>query len=150
LSLFFFLVWNIGWVWVTMSFIDPRTYIPSNSTESQILKFTFIVCVPICVILIVLLVLYIMRRNSNTNVDWSSLGGFVPTNNNLSTVLLNLWKILWFLKHFDVFGSFNDLLTHIYEQAELGLSKDIREMLPIVIYKESFTVNDTQWVLSYS
>ncbi|VYS62172.1 unnamed protein product [Arabidopsis thaliana] len=96
-----------------MSFIDPRTYIPSNSTESQILKFTFIVCVPICVILIVLLVLYIMRRNSNTNVDWSSLGGFVPTNNNLST-------------------------------AELGLSKDIREMLPIVIYKESFTVNDTQ------
>ncbi|CAE6130684.1 unnamed protein product [Arabidopsis arenosa] len=28
--------------------------------------------------------------------------------------------------------------------AELGLSKDVREMLPIVIYKESFTVKDTQ------
>jgi len=35
------------------------------------------------------------------------------------------------------------------EQAELGLSKDIREMLPVVIYKESFIVKDSQWVLIF-
>ncbi|CAL9232280.1 unnamed protein product [Arabidopsis halleri] len=94
-----------------MSYINPKTYVPSNSTESQLLKLTFLVSVPICFILIVVLVLYIIRRNSNTNVDWSSF--LMHRNNYLS-------------------------------MAELGLSKDIREMLPIVIYKESFTVKDTQ------
>ncbi|CAL9232279.1 unnamed protein product, partial [Arabidopsis halleri] len=34
-------------------------------------------------------------------------------------------------------------------QAELGLSKDIREMLPIVIYKESFTVKDSHFILFF-
>ncbi|CAL9232277.1 unnamed protein product [Arabidopsis halleri] len=99
----------------------PETYAPSNSTESEKLKLyqAFIFSVPICFTFIVLFVLYLiyLRRNSTTNVDWSSLGMrggiFVPTNNNLST-------------------------------AELGLSKDLREMLPIVIYKESFTVKDSQ------
>ncbi|KAG7619951.1 Zinc finger RING-type [Arabidopsis suecica] len=99
----------------------PETYAPSNSTESEKLKLyqAFIFSVPICFTFIVLFVLYViyLRRNSTTNVDWSSLGmrggTFVPTNNNLST-------------------------------AELGLSKDIREMLPVVIYKESFIVKDSQ------
>lgn len=31
-------------------------------------------------------------------------------------------------------------------QAELGLNKELREMLPIIVYKESFSVKDTQWV----
>ncbi|CAL9232278.1 unnamed protein product [Arabidopsis halleri] len=97
-----------------MSYINPKTYVPSNSTESQLLKLTFLVSVPICFILIVVLVLYIIRRNSNTNVDWSSF--LMHRNNYLS-------------------------------MAELGLSKDIREMLPIVIYKESFTVKDSHFIL---
>jgi len=76
----------------------PETYAPSNSTESEKLKLyqAFIFSVPICFTFIVLFVLYViyLRRNSTTNVDWSSLGmrggTFVPTNNNLSTVTLSL------------------------------------------------------------
>lgn len=29
-------------------------------------------------------------------------------------------------------------------QAEMGLKKELREMLPIIIYKESFSIKDTQ------
>lgn len=35
------------------------------------------------------------------------------------------------------------------EQAELGLSKELREMLPIVVFRESFSVMDSQWVSSF-
>lgn len=31
-------------------------------------------------------------------------------------------------------------------QVELGLKKELREMLPIIVYKESFSVRDTQSV----
>ncbi|CAL9232281.1 unnamed protein product [Arabidopsis halleri] len=102
-----------------MSSIDPnpKTYAPSNSTESEKLKlYQALIFSAICFTFIVLIVLYIIRRKCTTNVDRSSLGmprGAFPININLSTV-------------------------------ELGLSKDIREMLPIVIYKESFTVKDSQ------
>ncbi|XP_010437439.1 PREDICTED: RING-H2 finger protein ATL7-like [Camelina sativa] len=110
-----------------MSYSDPNpnpiqgTYIPSNSNGTEKMKAyqAFIFSIPICFTVIVLFVLYIvyLRRNSAANVDWSSLGmrggALVPPNNNLST-------------------------------AESGLSKDVREMLPIVIYKESFSVKDSQ------
>ncbi|KAL0826728.1 hypothetical protein Bca101_050405 [Brassica carinata] len=33
-----------------------------------------------------------------------------------------------------------------YGQAELGLSKELRGMLPIVIFKESYSINDSQTV----
>ncbi|XP_020879231.1 RING-H2 finger protein ATL7-like [Arabidopsis lyrata subsp. lyrata] len=101
-----------------MSTIDPnpKTYAPSNSTESEKLKlYQALILSAICFTFIVLILLYIIRRKC-TNVDRSSLGmppGAFPINFNLSTV-------------------------------ELGLSKDIREMLPVVIYKESFTVKDSQ------
>ena len=36
-----------------------------------------------------------------------------------------------------------------YGQAELGLSKELREMLPIVIFKESYSINDSQWVFIF-
>lgn len=85
---------------VEMSYSDPNqnpipeTYIPSNSNDAEKLKLyqAFIFSVPICFTFIVLFVLYViyLRRNSTTSVDWSSLGmrggSFVPTNNNLSTV----------------------------------------------------------------
>lgn len=34
----------------------------------------------------------------------------------------------------------------VIEQPELGLKKELREMLPIIVYKESFSVKDTLWV----
>ncbi|EOA21424.1 hypothetical protein CARUB_v10001798mg [Capsella rubella] len=113
-----------------MSYTDPNqnpipvAYISSNSSSSNDadkmkLYQAFIFSVPICFTFIVLFVLYViyLRRNSATNVDWSSLGmrgggTLAPTNNNLS-------------------------------RAELGLSKNFREMLPIVIFKESFSVKDS-------
>ncbi|XP_010455416.1 PREDICTED: RING-H2 finger protein ATL7-like [Camelina sativa] len=110
-----------------MSYSDPNpnpipgTYIPSNSNgaaEKMKAYQAIIFSIPICFTFIVLFVLYVvyLRRNSAASVDWSSLGmrgGAFVRPNNLST-------------------------------AESGLSKDVREMLPVVIYKESFSVKDSQ------
>ncbi|CAA7033246.1 unnamed protein product [Microthlaspi erraticum] len=102
----------------------PETYIPStndtNSIEAaQKLKLyqAFIFSVPICftfIILFVFYVIYLRRRSSN--VDWSSLGMRGAS-----------------------FVSTNDL-----SMTEIGLSKELREMLPIVIFRKSFTINDSQ------
>ena len=34
----------------------------------------------------------------------------------------------------------------VVAQSELGLKKELREMLPIIVYKESFSIRDSQWV----
>lgn len=34
----------------------------------------------------------------------------------------------------------------LFQGSELGLKKEVRQMLPIIVFKESFSVNDTQWV----
>ncbi|CAN8246667.1 unnamed protein product [Cochlearia groenlandica] len=103
----------------------PETYIPSPTNETnsieavQKLKLyqAFIFSVPICFTFIVLFVFYIIYvRRRNNNVDWSSLG---------------------------MRGSFV-INTNNLSMIELGLSKELREMLPIVIFRESFTINDSQ------
>ncbi|ESQ38546.1 hypothetical protein EUTSA_v10028921mg [Eutrema salsugineum] len=102
----------------------PETYIPptndTNSIEAvQKLKLyqAFIFSIPICFTFIVLFVFYVIYlRRRNSSVDWSSLrmrGGNFVSTNN------NLSMV------------------------ELGLSKELREMLPIVIFKESFSINDS-------
>ncbi|XP_010421936.1 PREDICTED: RING-H2 finger protein ATL7-like [Camelina sativa] len=110
-----------------MSYSDPNpnpipgTYIPSNSNGAEKMKTyqAFIFSIPICFTFIVLFVLYFvyLRRNSAASVDWSSLG----------------------MRGRAFVPPNNNLST-----AESGLSKDVREMLPVVIYKESFSVKDSQ------
>ncbi|XP_010538901.1 PREDICTED: RING-H2 finger protein ATL7-like [Tarenaya hassleriana] len=75
----------------------------------------FIFSVPICFTFIILFLFYLIYLRRHS-VDWSSLGvrSSFITTNNTLSV------------------------------AELGLSKEVRGMLPIVVYKESFSVTDSQ------
>ncbi|KAL1222180.1 RING-H2 finger protein ATL58 [Cardamine amara subsp. amara] len=95
---------------------NPENYTSSTAANSPELKLyqAFIFSVPICFTFIVLFLFYLVYLRRDSS-ELSSLGM-------RSTFL-----------------SGNSLST-----AELGLSKELREMLPIVIFKESFAVKDTQ------
>lgn len=104
----------------------------------------FIFSIPVffTFILLFLFYLFYLRRR---RVDWSSL----RMRNNLSfhssesdessRVCEPPNSFYHLLVQFVMFVSylFLDL------QAELGLKKEVREMLPIIVFKESFSVNDT-------
>ncbi|KAL5778530.1 hypothetical protein ACOSQ2_009267 [Xanthoceras sorbifolium] len=96
----------------------PRSYSPtaSSSTASAELRLyqAFIFSVPIFFTFILLLLFYLFYLRRR-RVDWSSLRmrTSLEDNNN------------------DISG------------AEMGLKKELREMLPIIIYKESFSIRDT-------
>nr|VDD24655.1 unnamed protein product [Brassica oleracea] len=110
-----------------MSYSDPnRNPIPettndTNSTEAvQQFKLyhALIFSIPICFTFIVLFVFYVIYlRRRSSSVDWSSLG---------------------------MRGGGSFVSTNNLSKAELGLSKELREMLPIVIFKESYSINDSQ------
>ncbi|KAF8105374.1 hypothetical protein N665_0158s0056 [Sinapis alba] len=95
---------------------NPDNYASSTAANSPELKLyqAFIFSVPICFTFIILFVFYVIYLRRGS-ADLSSLG--------MRTTFL----------------PGNSIST-----AELGLSKDLREMLPIVVYKESFSVMDSQ------
>ncbi|KAJ0243124.1 RING-H2 finger protein ATL7 [Hirschfeldia incana] len=110
-----------------MSYSDPnQNPIPemtndTNSTEAvQQFKLyhALIFSIPICFTFIVLFVFYVIYlRRRSSSVDWSSLG---------------------------MRGGGSFVSTNNLSKAELGLSKELRQMLPIVIFKESYSINDSQ------
>lgn len=76
---------------------------------------SFIFSVPIFFTFVLLLLFYLIYLRRRRRLDWSSVQ--MRTSN-----LVN-----------------NEIVS-----SELGLKKEVREMLPIIVYKESFTVTDTQ------
>ncbi|XP_014493387.1 RING-H2 finger protein ATL7 [Vigna radiata var. radiata] len=84
------------------------------STELRLYR-AFIFCVPIFFTLILLFLFYLFYLRPRTRLHWI-------TN----------------------FGLPNDHNHNAISTAELGLNKELREMLPIIVYKESFSVKDTQ------
>ncbi|ESQ33435.1 hypothetical protein EUTSA_v10009296mg, partial [Eutrema salsugineum] len=95
---------------------NPENYGSSTATNSPELKLyqAFIFSVPICFTFIILFMFYLIYLRRGS-ADLSSLG--------MRTTFL----------------AGNSLST-----AELGLSKELREMLPIVVFRESFSVMDSQ------
>lgn len=100
---------------------NPETFgSPTTTTSSPEgvpelkLYQAFIFSVPICFTFIILFLFYLIYLRRRS-VDWSSLG---------------------------MRSSF--IPNNTLSMAELGLSKEVREMLPIVVYKESFSVMDSQ------
>ncbi|KAK7283829.1 hypothetical protein RIF29_13576 [Crotalaria pallida] len=87
----------------------------SASTELKIYR-AFIFAVPIFFTFILLFLFYIFYLRPR-RVDWSSLR----------------------MRPLAVLDN-NSILT----QSDVGLKKELREMLPIIVYKESFSVKDTQ------
>ncbi|XP_062021879.1 RING-H2 finger protein ATL7-like [Rosa rugosa] len=87
----------------------------SGSGEFKLYQF-FVFCVPIFFTFILLFVFYLFYLRPR-RVNWSSIRmRTAPQNDDI-----------------------NDIAT-----VELGLQKEHREMLPIVVYNESFSVRDTQ------
>ncbi|XP_061944959.1 RING-H2 finger protein ATL7 isoform X3 [Populus nigra] len=88
---------------------------PVASTELKLYQ-AFIFSVPIffTFILLFLFYLFYLRRR---RVDWASLR---------------------------MRASLQDHTVDISRQVEMGLKKELREMLPVIVYKESFSVRDTQ------
>ncbi|KAL1209599.1 RING-H2 finger protein ATL7 [Cardamine amara subsp. amara] len=107
------------------SYSDPnQALVPSdnatNAEQKMKLYQAFIFSIPICFTFIVLFVFYVIyRRRRNGNVDWSSLGMRGGPGGNID-------------------------LTNNLSMIEIGLKKELREMLPIVIFGDSFTVKDPQ------
>lgn len=62
---------------------------------------------------------------------------------------LFLKSIEWFCVRFYLFNDFVCSLVFVVEQSEVGLKKEFREMLPIIVYNETFFVTDTLWVDSF-
>ncbi|CAN8290159.1 unnamed protein product [Cochlearia groenlandica] len=91
------------------------SYGSSSSTPELKLYQAFIFSVPICFTFIILFFFYLIYLRRRTSSDFSSLG--IRTTSFLPG---------------------NSLST-----AELGLSKELREMLPIVVFRESFSVMDS-------
>ncbi|KAJ4910073.1 RING-H2 finger protein ATL7 [Raphanus sativus] len=110
-----------------MSYSDPnQNPIPETTNDTSSIEpvqqfklyHALIFSVPICFTFIVLFVFYVIYlRRRSSSVDWSSLG---------------------------MRGGGSFVSTNNLSKAELGLSKELREMLPIVIFKESFSINDSQ------
>lgn len=63
-----------------------------------------------------------------------------------SIVLLTFSDADSFSKPANIFGLISFISNYEQEQADLGLKKELREMLPIIVFKESFSVTDTLWV----
>lgn len=99
---------------MSYSYSDP----PSCCSASAELKLyqAFIFSVPIFFTFILLLLFYLfyLRRR---RVDWASLR---------------------------MRSSMQNDADHASGVSELGLKKEVREMLPIIVFKESFSVSDTQ------
>ncbi|XP_048227376.1 RING-H2 finger protein ATL7 isoform X1 [Ricinus communis] len=93
---------------------EPSSSSSVASTELKLYQ-AFIFSVPIFFTFVLLFLFYLFYLRRR-RVDWASL-----------RMRANLQ------------GSDN-----IFRQAELGLKKEVREMLPIIVYKESFSVKDTQ------
>lgn len=85
------------------------------STELKLYR-AFIFCVPIFFTLILLFLFYLFYLRPRTRLHWISHFR-LPSNNNRNNAISTLG---------------------------LGLNKELREMLPIIVYKESFSVKDTQ------
>ncbi|KAK3229693.1 hypothetical protein Dsin_001574 [Dipteronia sinensis] len=97
---------------------SPRscTSTPSSTASAELKLYqAFIFSVPIFFTFILLLLFYLFYLRRR-RVDWSSL--------RMRT-------------------SLEDINNDI-SRAEMGLKKELREMLPIIIYKESFSIRDTQ------
>ncbi|AEE31599.1 unnamed protein product [Arabidopsis thaliana] len=93
---------------------NPENYSAATSSPELKLYQAFIFSVPICFTFIILFLFYLIYLRRSSS-DLSSLG--------MRTTFI----------------PGNSLST-----IELGLSKELREMLPIVVFKESFTVMDSQ------
>ncbi|KAJ7982582.1 RING-H2 finger protein [Quillaja saponaria] len=87
----------------------------ADSTELKLYQaFIFSVTIFFTFVLLFLFYLFYLRPR---RVDWSSLR---------------------------MRASVDEINNDISNQSELGLKKELREMLPIVVYMESFSVKDTQ------
>ncbi|XP_050207903.1 RING-H2 finger protein ATL7-like [Mercurialis annua] len=95
---------------------QPPSSAPSSSSSVAELKLyqAFIFSVPIFFTFVLLFLFYLFYLRRR-RVDWASLRMRANVQDH------------------------NDIL-----RAELGLKKEVREMLPIIVYKESFSVRDTQ------
>lgn len=144
-------VFGSNWKQLIMSYYTPSccSSPPKSSSVSAELKVyqAFIFSVPIFFTFILLLLFYLfyLRRR---RVDWSSLRMRTSLHtNNVDEIsrVRSFFGFHWFIYLILLLCAYAYACCCLFK-AELGLKKELREMLPIVIYKESFSIRDTQWV----
>lgn len=128
---------------VAMSSDPPRNCsdtVPNSKSNPLKLYQFFVFCVPIFFTFILLFLFYFFYLRPR-RVNWSSLrmrtsSSDSDNQNHISRVRSRPFNLL-------LCGIFVSLFS-CGSQIELGLKKEIREMLPIIVYKESFFVKDAQ------
>lgn len=131
----------------SLSMSEPQTS-PSSSVSAELKLYqAFIFSVPIFFAFILLFMFYLfyLRRR---RADWSSLRMRTSPgpDSDLSISMVWLFILLIIIKNIVCFSKLIMFVSGGFWQAELGLKKEVREMLPIIIYKETFSIRDSQWV----
>ena len=121
-------------IWVTEGFwLQEKSMSNSVSTKSSQLKLYkfFMLCVPIFFTFLLLVLFYLFYlRPRRVNTSWQ----------NYDDISRVSFELFCFESILDCFYSFWGMIY----QTEMGLKKELREMLPIIVYKESFFVRDSQ------
>lgn len=100
---------------MSYSYSDPPCTALTRPSTLQKLYQAFIISIPLSTAFVVLLFFYLCYLRRQ-RADWSSIRMRAPYANN----------------------------NHDLSRSGSGLKKELREMLPIIVYKESFSVKDTQ------
>jgi E3 ubiquitin-protein ligase ATL7/58/59 len=136
---------------MSYSHSDPPCSSLTRASTAQRMYQALIISVPVSFAFIVLIFFYLcyLRRQ---RAYWSSIrmrASYADTNNGISRV--RSFPFLGFRQ----FVLFTCLLLCVcmcklclfmvmVVQSELGMKKELREMLPIIVYRESFSIRDTQ------
>ncbi|XP_042519788.1 RING-H2 finger protein ATL7-like [Macadamia integrifolia] len=108
-------IWGFrGWLVMSYRYPDPPTCCSSASAELKLYQ-AFIFSIPIIFTFVLLFLFYLFYLRRRTG-DSSSLR----------------------------MGTSNGNIEPLSIPSQFGLKKELREMLPIIVFKESFSVKDTQ------
>lgn len=137
---------------------DPPGYCSSFSPELKLYQ-AFIFSVPVFFSFVILLLFYLfyLRRRAGwqslrmraTNLTRGerlrvclSLTSYCPMY--LISTYFRYSYVFFFFETYSLVFLFSLFFFYHYQPSEIGVTKEMRDMLPVVVFKESFSIRETQ------